>query len=127
VRSFFNPAYVQPPCFERFHMGIALLSVTSVLTQLGAWMTAKSAHENLASPVMRVQKRVTPQNWARQTVNGHSTGHRLSTATPLRVVRWNESESTTGFTGRIRISGLMADVCAELDRLAAKEAQILSH
>lgn len=109
-------------------MGIALLSVSSVLTQLGAWMTAKSAHEPLARPMMRVQKRVTPQNWARKTVNGHSTGLRLSTSsTPLRVVSWNEAGNPSGCTGRIRISGRMADVCAELDRLAAKEAQILSH
>jgi hypothetical protein len=109
-------------------MGIALLSVSSVLTQLGAWMTAKSAHEPLNRPMMRVQKRVTPQNWAHKSINSHSTALRMSTAsTPLRVVSWNEAGSASGCPGRIRISGRMADVCAELDRLAAKEAQILSH
>jgi hypothetical protein len=37
---------------------------------------------------------------------------------PLRIVHGN--------TGRIVISGRMADVCAELDRLAALEAQALA-
>ncbi len=41
---------------------------------------------------------------------------------PLRVVQVMESGSRTG-AGRIVISGRMADVCAELDRLAAQEAR----
>lgn len=41
---------------------------------------------------------------------------------PLRVVQVMESGSRAG-TGRIVISGRLADVCAELDRLAAQEAR----
>jgi hypothetical protein len=37
----------------------------------------------------------------------------------LRVV---ESNAAPAYAGRMLISGRMADVCAELDRLAAKEA-----
>jgi hypothetical protein len=41
---------------------------------------------------------------------------------PLRVVRIVEPARAAMDAGRIRISGRMADVCAELDRLAALEA-----
>ncbi len=41
---------------------------------------------------------------------------------PLRVLRVVEASATPASTGRMVISGRMADVCAELDRLAASEA-----
>jgi hypothetical protein len=41
---------------------------------------------------------------------------------PLRVVRVLESGQPRSDVGRMVISGRMADVCAELDRLAACEA-----
>jgi hypothetical protein len=40
----------------------------------------------------------------------------------LRVVRLVERGQTRSQVGRMVISGRMADVCAELDRLAACEA-----
>ncbi len=42
--------------------------------------------------------------------------------TPLRIVRVIERGQSRGHVGRMVISGRMADVCAELDRLAACEA-----
>ena len=45
---------------------------------------------------------------------------------PLRVVRIVESGQHRASVGRIVISGRMADVCAELDRLAACEAEFSS-
>ncbi|MBX9870466.1 MAG: hypothetical protein K2X75_00575 [Burkholderiaceae bacterium] len=41
---------------------------------------------------------------------------------PLRVVRVMEAGQPRSQVGRMVISGRMADVCAELDRLAASEA-----
>jgi hypothetical protein len=41
---------------------------------------------------------------------------------PLRVVRVMEAGQPSASSGRMVISGRMADVCAELDRLAAREA-----
>jgi hypothetical protein len=41
---------------------------------------------------------------------------------PLRVVRIVEPARAAMDAGRMRISGRMADVCAEIDRLAALEA-----
>ncbi len=49
--------------------------------------------------------------------------HRTSPATrPLRVVRVIERGQSRTDVGRMVISGRMADVCAELDRLVAREA-----
>lgn len=43
----------------------------------------------------------------------------LTAATPARTVRVLRS---SGSTGRLVISGRMADVCAELERMAARES-----
>lgn len=43
-------------------------------------------------------------------------------AKPLRVVRVLEPSTPRAVAGRMVISGRLADVCAELDRLAAQEA-----
>lgn len=40
---------------------------------------------------------------------------------PLRVLRVLDADQKPSQVGRMRISGRMADVCAELDRLAAFE------
>ena len=43
---------------------------------------------------------------------------------PLHVVRVVETGQASACVGRMVISGSMADVCAELDRLAAREAAL---
>lgn len=53
---------------------------------------------------------------------GHLRGPRPALARkPLRVVRVLDAEPSRSNTGRIVISGCIADVCAELDRLAQVE------
>ena len=47
-----------------------------------------------------------------------------ATIKPLRVVRVVEAGQSRSCVGRIVISGRMADVCAELDRLAAGEVAL---
>jgi hypothetical protein len=42
---------------------------------------------------------------------------------PLRVVRVLEPAAPRSTAGRMVISGRLADVCAELDRMAAQEAR----
>lgn len=44
---------------------------------------------------------------------------------PLRIIRVLEAGQAPANVGRMMISGRMADVCAELDRLAACEATAL--
>lgn len=41
---------------------------------------------------------------------------------PLRVWQVLEADQTPRQMGRVRMSGRMADVCAELDRMASREA-----
>lgn len=43
---------------------------------------------------------------------------------PLRIVRILDTDHVPANVGRMVISGRMADVCAELDRLAAREAAL---
>ena len=88
------------------------------------------------------------QSWAHQLLSGHTvcptplaSGGTICAASPLtlrpalpsiqpclqarrplRVVRVVESGQPRAHVGRMVISGRMADVCAELDRLAAREA-----
>ena len=50
----------------------------------------------------------------------HST-LRVKPGRPLRVVRWVDASQAPASAGRMFISGRMADVCAELDRLADLE------
>jgi hypothetical protein len=45
-------------------------------------------------------------------------------AVPLRVLRVVESGMSGSRSGRLVISGRMADVCAELDRLVEREATL---
>ncbi len=51
-----------------------------------------------------------------------ATGTNRMVRMPLRVVRVVETGQARASVGRMVISGRMADVCAELDRLAAREA-----
>jgi hypothetical protein len=70
-----------------------------------AWLAPRPA------PVPCVAVRAAPQRPA----------HRP--ARPLRVLRVVEPASSRAVAGRMVISGRLADVCAELDRLAAQEAR----
>ena len=102
-------------------MGIALLTFSSLFQGL-------SSLQRAAAPVVR------------QTSRASSPFHRAASAsvramrtappanrTPLRVVRLSEGGARPDSAGRMVISGRMADVCAELDRLAAREAAALRH
>ena len=48
----------------------------------------------------------------------------MASSRPLRVLRVVDRGQTPSGVGRLVISGRMADVCAELDRLAASEAAL---
>ena len=62
-------------------------------------------------------------------VRGFSTGvanthHLADRVIPLRVLRVVDSDMPRSSAGRLVISGRMADVCAELDRLVEREAAL---
>lgn len=99
-------------------MGIALLTLADLFTPLQSlasrWMPARRAHHNGGLRYVAVR----PACTARPAATAVAPATR-----PLRVVRVQDSQYTgRASTGRVVISGRMADVCAELDRLAALEA-----
>ena len=57
-----------------------------------------------------------------RAATAHATAPRSCVRRPLRVVRVLEACPAHSGAGRMVISGRMADVCAELDRLAELEA-----
>lgn len=73
-----------------------------------------------------------PVSSHRRTGNLRSHTHKTQPSTtahtlvrrPVRMVRVMEAGQTSAQVGRMVISGRMADVCAELDRLVAHEARM---
>jgi len=98
-------------------MGIALLTFTDLFMPLQSlatrWLPARRAHHNGGLRYVAVRPACTARP-AASTV--------APAARPLRVVRVLDSQRAGRASGRVVLSGRMADVCAELDRLAALEA-----
>ena len=96
-------------------MGIALLSLAELASPLQS-LLARLASPRRRSPLRYVT--VHPACGSRKSPGARPPAPR---ATALRVVRMADSGAPRG--ARVVISGRMADVCAELDRLAALEAR----
>ncbi|MDN8615319.1 hypothetical protein [Variovorax ginsengisoli] len=104
-------------------MGIALLSIADFLTPLQSladrWMPRRRSSRAMSSGLRYVGIR--PSCPLRQGTAGPAAAAG-ATARPLRVVRMVDAQQPGRAAGRMVISGRMADVCAELDRLVALEA-----
>jgi hypothetical protein len=102
-------------------MGIALYTVGGLVAPLRSlvqWLVRPPA-----VPCRRPQSEAaTSFTASRAAPSGRSETLRR----PLRVVRVVEASRAPAGAGRMFISGRMADVCAELERLAALEAAELS-
>ena len=112
-------------------MGIALLAIVDF------WMPLQSLASRLM-PARRPQRRdrrdagsdaaglryvaVRPACTTRSAGTPAPTAVATAPARPLRVVRVIDGKGQQRNASRVVISGRMADVCAELDRLAALEA-----
>jgi hypothetical protein len=113
--------------FERFHMGIALLAFSGLFQGLAnlsrpAPIVAKVPRANAAlRPVWTTRRPVCAPSGLKSSPAPHRVLAAPS-APALRVLRVTESDQRVKGAGRMVISGRMADVCAELDRLAAIEA-----
>ena len=99
-------------------MGIALLTLADLFMPLQSlasrWMPARRSHRNaggLRYVAVRPACTVRP-----------AAANVAPAARPLRVVRVLDGQRAGRASGRVVISGRMADVCAELDRLVALEA-----
>ena len=92
------------------HMTFALFGISSIYNGIQKFMSA-SAHLEQQTTHLSPQRSVSAQE-------GRMTKQRA-----LRVLRVSEHGDASHCAGRMVISGRMADVCAELDRLVALEAQ----
>ena len=104
-------------------MGITLFTLEGLLGplhQMVAWLArprgVRQPSKSRPGPFQPVDVRGRP-SWA-----GAAPGPCDRPRRPLRVVRVVEPHAAAS-AGRMFMSGRMADVCAELDRLAALEAK----
>ena len=100
-------------------MATAFLPFSNLFASLQAfvdWLAGGAA----PSPAQPPREPVRPQQQPRVTRRPMSVPR---PAKPLRVVRVMEPAAARSIAGRMVISGRLADVCAELDRLAALEAR----
>ncbi len=63
-----------------------------------------------------------PRAAAPRSASAHAAWR--STRSPLRVIRVVEAGQASTLAGRILMTGRMADVCAELDRMVEREASL---
>ena len=109
-------------------MGITFLTVGGLLAPFQQFISWLGAVPSGRQASRRVARLAHPTQANR--VNSHAHLSWPSTARagaapscrPLRVLRVVDSCHTPASAGRMVISGRMADVCAELERLAALEA-----
>jgi hypothetical protein len=103
-------------------MGIALLSIVDLITPLqtlaNRWMPSRRSGHISTSGLRYVGVR--PSCGSRQSPATRADAP--AAARPLRVVRMVDAQQPGRHPSRVVISGRMADVCAELDRLVALEA-----
>lgn len=104
-------------------MNIAFLAQSALFQSIQDRVTAFRAPRLSTSPVA---VRIAP-TWRANAIVQRSHPVVASRPTqrpqrPLRVVRVVEAGQGRAEVGRMVISGRMADVCAELDRLVAREA-----
>lgn len=103
-------------------MGIALLAIADLFTPLQSlasrWMPARDSRRGASAGLRYVAVR--PACGVRNGATALPAPARQHGV--VRVVRIVERGQSAENDGRVVISGRMADVCAELDRLAALEA-----
>jgi hypothetical protein len=92
-------------------MTIALFGISSIYNGIQKFMSA-ATHLQGSAPLVQ-----TP------SIGNSSKTQMHAKQRALRVLRVSEHGQTPHCAGRMVISGRMSDVCAELDRLVALEAQ----
>lgn len=102
-------------------MGIALFTVSSLFAPLQgllSWFMPSAPQA-----VRPAQRQAFRPEFLRATPAHQQRGPGKACASrPVRVLRVLDPDHAPASAGRMVISGRMADVCAELDRMAAHEA-----
>lgn len=109
-------------------MGIAVLTMSGLfapLQGLAAWFVSTESKARVQGASRRVTRSRpawlrAPQHEATQGKAAQAMSEAVLSR-PLRVLRVLDTSHACGNAGRLVISGRMADVCAELDRLASCE------
>ena len=97
---------------------LPLAQLAAPLQALAAWFSPRP------QPARNAVRTPAPRKPARALVAQRLPGQGpviLPAPKPLRVTRVVEASAPRAVAGRMVISGRLADVCAELDRLAAQE------
>jgi len=109
-------------------MNIALIAQSGVFeplyTLVRRWVAHRASARRTAPAYPLSERHAAPKSVAPHAVSTRATAKNSTASMPLRVVRVLEAGQTRASSGRMVISGRMADVCAELDRLAAREAAL---
>lgn len=111
-------------------MNLALLlqfGFSASLQKLVRWLPERKAKHACAAstvPPEPAASVVPPTALCCAAPPQHSADLLLAVHRPLRVVHVLEAGQPRSHVGRMVISGCMADVCAELDRLVAREAAL---
>ena len=108
-------------------MGIAMLTVSSLFAPLQgliSWFIPATPQLHVKATRQGFRPAALPPARQAAPLPGHELrpAGRSCAQRPLRVLRVVEANHAPASAGRMVISGRMADVCAELDRLAALEA-----
>ena len=104
----------------------ALLRPAQPATSLPAFVAASRRQTTVELPV---PLKTTVAGTRHASMTSHKPCQTVAKATSprrLRIVREFEAGVSPSCAGRMVISGRMADVCAELDRMAQKEAALPS-
>ena len=105
-------------------MGFVLLTfekLSAPLQRLGRWCTGSSRVVRPRLPARAVPAMVTTNSHTQLSWPAASKAGPRGATRPLRVLRVVDACHPPASAGRMVISGRLADVCAELDRLAAAE------
>ncbi len=106
-------------------MGIALLALSSLFQGFSALNRKPCAGDPVSPPQPVRALRMVRPSLDRTAVTIRPVSSICSPrSAALRVVRVRDAQAPSDEMGRMVISGRMADVCAELDRLAAHEARL---
>jgi len=111
-------------------MSSTLFAAVSMLARFHRFLLGRAAVGGLAgrhapavpAGVSRQAPQNVPSGFESQARAGLAPEPQQRTAPPLRVLRVLEAGQHAAHGGRMVISGRMADVCAELDRMVAREA-----
>lgn len=96
-----------------------LLSVKRVSRQLFVTAEPRQAHDH---PALPFASGITPARHCSANAKFGKTGSKPPYPSRLKVIREFDSAISPACAGRMAISGRMADVCAELERMVQRDA-----